>query len=118
MKIEPHLPLAPSPRTAPVEALKPTHARQSQAFDAVLSSREIRARRSLRGEAEKTADSESISAELFGNRRSLDILDHVLRHIVPAMDADPETQQLAEALIREEIQTRTVLEAQRSQGQG
>jgi hypothetical protein len=99
---------------APVEALKPTQARQANAFEAVLGSREIRARRSLRGETEKIVDSESLSAELFGNRRSLDILDHLLRYIVPAMDTDAQTRELAEALLREEIQMRCVLEQQRS----
>lgn len=118
MKIESHLPISPSLKTAPVEALKPAQTRSDTTFDAVLGRREIRARRSLRSEAEKAGDSTGISAELFGNARSLDILDHVLQHFVPAMATDAQTRQWAQALIREELQMRCTLEQQRSQVQG
>jgi len=118
MKIEPFQPLTPSPRTAPVEALKPVQERQVSRFDALLSKREIRARQSLRGDVEKLSDSADINAELFGNSRSLDLLDHLLRHVLPTMDTDPQTRQLAEDLLREEVQMRGAVEQQRSEAQG
>ncbi|KJZ64581.1 hypothetical protein [Pseudomonas fluorescens] len=115
MKIEPHQQMSPSIRTVPLEALESLAGRQASRFDAVLGKREVRAGHSTRGDLEKLNESTSISAELFGNNRSLDILDHVLRHIVTRMDTDPHTRQLAEDVIREEVRMRRAVEQQRSQ---
>lgn len=118
MKIEPLQTLAPSHGAVAIQTLKPTQASQASAFETVLGSRRTGLRRSLQGEAGKAAASSGITAELFGHARSLDIFEHLLQHLIPALDTDPETRQLAEAVIREELQLRQTLEQQRAQADG
>jgi hypothetical protein len=110
-------PIIPSgDRTAPIEGVKPVVSRQAtKSFEAVLSKREIRARRAQRGDVEQLNSTTDINAELFGSTRSLEILEYVLDSIVPSLDAEPEIKSLAEELIREEIDMRRALEQQRSE---
>ena len=52
MKVEPR-PLIPSyVRSAPVEAIRPVNSRQATAFEAVLKTRKVQSRRSLRSDLE------------------------------------------------------------------
>lgn len=115
MRVDPR-PLLPTPsdKTAAVESIRPVVARQGARFEAVLSKREVLARRSLRGDVEQ---SEGISPELFGSTRSLEILEYLLSEVLPGLDAEPEIKTLAEDLIREEIHMRQSLEQQRAEVQ-
>ncbi|MFJ3007451.1 hypothetical protein [Pseudomonas fluorescens] len=118
MKIEPHQMLAPTHSTVEIQALKPTVARQASAFEALFGSHGTGLRRSLHGEVDKAIVGAGISAELFGHARSQDIFEHLLQHLIPALDTDPETRRLADALVREELQLRQTLEQRRAQADG
>jgi len=116
MRVDPR-PLLPTPseKTPAVESIRPVVARQGARFDALLSKREVLARRSLRGDVEQSGSSEGVSPELFGSTRSLEILEYLLSEILPGLDAEPEIKTLAEDLIREEIHMRQTLEQQRAE---
>ncbi|MHC6226903.1 hypothetical protein ACYU03_19380 [Pseudomonas sp. X10] len=119
MRIDPRPLLPPSSEktTAAVEAVRPTQARPNARFEAVLSKRELAARRSLRGELEQACASEEINPELFSGTRALDLLQYLLDEALPLLDAEPEIRLLAEDLIREEIYLRQTLEQQRAEVQ-
>lgn len=118
MKIEPR-PLLPatSDRTQAVDAVQPASQRQGARFEAVLNKREGLTRRSLRGDVEQSAGADGINPELFGNTRSLEILEYVLDNVLPVLDAEPEVKALAHELITEEIDMRRTLEQQRAEVQ-
>jgi len=118
MKIDPR-PTLPtiSEKKPAVDAVQPAHQRQGARFEAVLSKREIRARRSLRGDVESASSTTGISPELFGTARSVELLEYVLEQVVPELDAEPQVKELAQALIREEIDLRRSLEEQRAEAQ-
>jgi hypothetical protein len=117
MKVEPR-PLIPSDvRSAPVEAVRPVNSRQATAFEAVLKSRKVQSRRSLRSDLEELTSAAGVDSLLFGSARSLELLEHVMQHILPTLDAEPEIKELAQDLVREEIDMRRSLEQQRSEVQ-
>lgn len=116
MRIDPGAPLpATAERTPAVESLQPAKARQDGRFDAVLGRRAVSARRSLRADIEQSGLVEGMTAELFGSRRSMEILEYVLDNVIPILDAEPEIKALAHELISEEIDLRRLLEEQRAQ---
>jgi len=118
MRIDPR-PLLPTTtdKAPPVEGVRPISPRQGARFDALLSKREVLARRSLRGEVAQSGVTGAVNPELFGSARSLEILDYVLHTVLPALDAEPEIKTLAHELIREEIYLRRTLEQQRAEVQ-
>lgn len=118
MRIDPR-PLLPATadKTPGVDAIQPASQRQGARFDAVLSKREVLARRSLRGDVEQSSSASGISAELFGSTRSLEILEYVLNNVLPDLDAEPQIKALAHDLISEEIDMRRTLEQQRAEVQ-
>ena len=116
MRIDPGAPLPTSAeRTPAVDSVQPTTARQGGRFEAVLGQRAVSARRSLRAEVEQSGIVEGMTAELFGSRRSMEILEYVLDNVIPTLDAEPEIKALAHELISEEIALRSLLEEQRAQ---
>jgi hypothetical protein len=118
MRIDPRPPLPTvSEKTPAVDAIQPVQPRQSARFEAVLSKREIRARRSVRADVEQASTTSGISPELFGTARSVELLEYVLEYVVPELDAEPQIRELAQALIREEIDLRRSLEEQRAEAQ-
>ncbi len=118
MRIDPR-PLLPPPseKTAAVDAVQPANLRQGGRFEAVLSKREVLARRSLRGDVERSSSTRGINPELFSTTRSLEILEYVLAHVLPGLDAESEIKMLAHDLISEEIDMRRNLEQQRAEVQ-
>ena len=115
MKVEPR-PLIPSDvRSAPIEAIHPVNSRQATAFEAVLKTRKTQTRRSLRSDLEALTSAVGVDSLLFGSARSLQLLEHVMEHILPTLDAEPAIKQLAHELIGEEIEMRRNLEQQRSE---
>ncbi|MBX7277252.1 hypothetical protein K2E96_15765 [Pseudomonas sp. ERGC3:05] len=115
MKVEPR-PLIPSDvRSAPVEAVRAVNSRQATAFEAVLKTRKTQTRRSLRGDLEALTSPAGVDSLLFGSARSLELLEHVMEHLLPTLDAEPAIKALAHDLIREEIDMRRNLEQQRSE---
>jgi hypothetical protein len=118
MRIDPR-PLLPTTteKTPAVENVQPASQRQGARFEAVLSKREVLARRSLRGDVEQSSETTGINAELFGSTRSLEILEYVLNNVLPYLDAEPEIRALAHELITEEIDLRRSLEQQRAEVQ-
>lgn len=118
MRIDPRplLPAVPE-KNAAVDAVQPASLRQGARFEAVLSKREVLARRSLRGDVEQSSTASGISAELFGSTRSLEILEYVLNNVLPDLDAEPDIKALAHDLICEEIDMRRSLEQQRAEVQ-
>lgn len=113
MKIQPR-PLLPTTteKTRPAEGTLPATSRQGTRFEALLSKRDILSRRSLRSDVEQPATATGINPELFGSTRSLEILEYLLQHVLPSLDAEPEIKMLAQDLIREEIHMRRTLEQQ------
>ncbi|MFZ4963045.1 hypothetical protein ACW9IK_00695 [Pseudomonas gingeri] len=104
-------------KTAPIQSVNAVSQRQAASFEAVLRKREVRARQALRGQASEADAASSVSPELFGNGRSLEILERVLEQILPALDFEPQVREMAEDFIREEIETRQQLEQQRAEVQ-
>lgn len=118
MRIDPRPLLPGTPEKTPaVESVQPASQRQGARFDALLSKREVLARRSLRGDVEQSAGTSTVNAELFGSTRSLEILEYVLNNVLPDLDAEPEIRALAHELISEEIDLRRSLEQQRAEVQ-
>ena len=118
MRVDPR-PLLPTPaeKTAAVEGVLPVIARQGARFDAVLNRREVLARRSLRGDVERSGSTQGISPELFSSTRSVKTLEYLLTEVLPGLDMEPEIKILAQDLIREEIYMRQSLEQQRAEVQ-
>ncbi|WP_404483313.1 hypothetical protein ABWL43_17565 [Pseudomonas sp. HT11] len=115
MKVELR-PLIPSDaRSAPVEAVRPVNSRQATAFEAVLNTRKTQTRRSLRSDLEALTSAAGVDSLLFGSARSLELLEHVMEHILPSLDAETDIKALAHDLISEEIEMRRTLEQQRSE---
>ena len=102
-------------RSAPVEAVRPVNSRQATAFEAVLKTRKTQTRRSLRSDLEELTSAAGVDSLLFGSARSLELLEHVMEHILPGLDAEPEIKALAHDLISDEIEVRRTLEQQRSE---
>nr|WP_314576640.1 hypothetical protein [uncultured Pseudomonas sp.] len=118
MKIDPHpLPPASTDKSRAIDPVQPANLRQGARFEALLTKREKLARRSLRGDVERSTASDGISADLFASAQSLEILEYVLQHVLGHLDADPETKALAHHLIEEEIDMRRTLEQQRAEVQ-
>jgi hypothetical protein len=118
MRIDPRPVLpATAEKTPAVDAVQPATLRQGARFEAVLSKREVLARRSLRGDVEQASTANVISPELFGSTRSLEILEYVLNTVLPELDATPDIKALAHELINEEIDMRRTLEQQRAEVQ-
>ena len=106
MKVEPR-PLIPSDvRSAPVEAIRPVNSRQATAFEALLKTRKVQSRRSLRSDLEELTSAAGVDSLLFGSARSLELLEHVMQHLLPNLDAEPQIKALAHDLISEEIALR------------
>lgn len=118
MRVDPR-PLLPTAleKSASVEGVPAVVARQGSSFEALLNRREALARRSLRGDVERSGSSSGVNPELFGCTRSVEILEYLLTEVLPGLGADPEIQTLAEDLIREEIHMRQSLEQQRAEVQ-
>jgi len=118
MRIDPR-PLLPTPsdKTSSVEPIQPASQRQGARFDAVLNKREVLARRALRGDVERSSGTDGVNPELFSTTRSLEILEYVLEHVLPGLDAEPQIKLLASDLISEEIDLRRTLEQQRAEVQ-
>lgn len=118
MKVDPRpdapaVPGASSERTPAVEVLRPLQPRAEQRFEALLNRREVRSRRSLHGELERSAGSDEVSAQLFSPARSVQVLHYLLDEVLPTLDAEPQIKALAEQLLGEEIDTRQWLDQQR-----
>jgi hypothetical protein len=118
MKVDPR-PDAPAiqgastDRTPVVEALRPLQPRAEQRFEALLNRREVGSRRSLKGELQRSAASDDVSAQLFSPARSVQVLRYLLAEVLPTLDAEPQIKALAEQLLEEEIDTRQWLDQQR-----
>ncbi|MFI3045588.1 hypothetical protein [Pseudomonas coronafaciens] len=101
-----------SPEALPaVERVAPAQPRQGTRFEALLDQRERKVRRSLRGELEQTEQAAGVAAP------SLQVLRYLLDEVLPALDAEPDIRDLAEDVIREEIELRLLLEQQRAEVQ-
>ncbi|KPW33859.1 hypothetical protein ALP45_100217 [Pseudomonas coronafaciens pv. atropurpurea] len=118
MKVDLRPITSPSPEALPaVERVAPAQPRQGTRFEALLDQRERKVRRSLRGELEQTEQAAGVAAPLFGAARSLQVLRYLLDEVLPALDAEPDICDLAEDVIREEIELRLLLEQQRAEVQ-
>ncbi|ARD12619.1 MULTISPECIES: hypothetical protein [Pseudomonas] len=118
MKVDLRPVAPPSADSLPaVERVAPAQPRQGTRFEALLDQRERKVRRSLRGELEQTGQASGVNAQLFGTARSLQVLRYVLDEVLPVLDAEPEIRELAEDVIREEIDMRLLLEQQRAEVQ-
>ena len=119
MKIETRSlpPASHDPKAAPVAPVTPVQVRPNARFEALLGQREANRRRSLRAELEQACASEPVNPELFSGPRALDTLQFLLDEVLPELDADPDIRDLAQDLLREEIDLRRTLEQQRAEGQ-
>lgn len=115
MKVEPRPLIQSDVRNTPVEAIRPVTSRQATAFEAVLKTRKVQSRRSLRSDLEELTSAAGVDSLLFGSARSLELLEHVMQRILPNLDAEPEIRELAHDLISEEIEMRRTLEQQRGE---
>jgi hypothetical protein len=118
MKVDlrPVLP-APADQLPAVQRVAPATLKQGTQFEALISQRERRVRRSLRADIEQAEQTAPVSAELFGTTRSLQVLTYLLETVLPGLDAEPEIRELAEDFIREEIDMRLLLQQQRAEVQ-
>ncbi|MEG5266150.1 hypothetical protein TRP66_17805 [Pseudomonas sp. JDS28PS106] len=98
-----------------VQRVTPANLKQGTQFEALVNQRERRIRRSLRADLEQAEQSAPVNAELFSTTRSLQVLDYLLDTVLPGLDAEPEIRELAEMFIREEIDTRLMLQQQRTE---
>ncbi|MGY2288517.1 hypothetical protein ACW9H6_01160 [Pseudomonas sp. SDO528_S397] len=117
MKVEPRPLIQSDVRSAPVEAIRPVSSRQATAFEAVLKTRKVQSKSSLRSDLEALTSAAGVDSLLFGSARSLELLEHVMQHILPTLEAEPEIKALAHDLISEEIEMRRNLEQQRAEVQ-
>jgi hypothetical protein len=104
-------------RTRSLGDVQPVSPRQGARFDALLSRRQASARQTLREVAEQASQLGALEADLFSAPRSLALLEHIVDHLLPTLDLEPDTRALAEDLIREEIHMRHLLHARRGEVQ-
>ena len=67
----------------------------------------------LRQELRRLSEPEQAEPALFSGSRPTEILEDIVERILPSLALDAETETLAMALIREEIDTRQSLDRQR-----
>ncbi len=72
------------------------------------------ARRSLRRDVERLGESGSIGPSLFAGSRPGEILEDILDRILPSLELDEDTKNLAMTLVRDELDTRRSLDQQRA----
>lgn len=66
---------------------------------------------SLRGEIDQLTMPEITDPGIFGNERSMNLLDHVITAILPNLDANEDVTSIAKAMLEEEIDRRRELQA-------
>lgn len=66
---------------------------------------------SLRGEIDQLTMPEITDPGIFGNERSMNLLDHVITAILPNLDANEDVTSIARAMLEEEIDRRRELQA-------
>ncbi|MEB2847430.1 hypothetical protein GAO09_24900 [Rhizobiales bacterium RZME27] len=66
---------------------------------------------SLRGEIDQLTMPEITDSGIFGNERSMNLLDHVITAILPNLDANEDVTSIAKAMLEEEIDRRRELQA-------
>lgn len=82
-------------------------------FEALLQRRQADERQSLQQDLLLLGEVGSVEPSLFSTSRALELLEHVREHIVPALDTDPQTRALADAVIGQEIEWRQLLDGYR-----
>jgi len=112
MKLDPST--LPSPSVRPADAPARAEALNRAAdFEALLQRRQAGERRSLQHDLLRLGEAGSVEPSLFSSARALELLEHVREHVVPALDTDPQTRALADAVIGQEIEWRQLLDGYR-----
>lgn len=66
---------------------------------------------SLRGEIEQLTMPAISDPSIFGNERSMSLLNHVIKTILPHLDSNEDVTSIAKAILEEEIDRRRELQA-------
>lgn len=82
-------------------------------FEALLKGRGAGERRSLQHDLQRLGEVDSVEPSLFSSSRALALLEHAREHIVPALQTDPQTRALADAVLAQEIEWRQLLDGYR-----
>lgn len=113
MKLEPTtLPSTSAVRPADAPSRAEALARAAD-FEALLQHRHAGERQSLQHDLLRLGEVGSVEPSLFSSSRALELLEHVREHIVPALETDPQTRALADAVIGQEIEWRQLLDGYR-----
>ncbi|MGK9065307.1 hypothetical protein [Stutzerimonas chloritidismutans] len=111
--------LDPALSTAPVrpagEPARTDSARRAADFEALLKHRGAGDRFSLQRDLQQLGEVGSLDPSLFSGSRALELLEHAREHLLPALQADPQTLALADAVIAQEIEWRQLLDGYRQE---
>jgi hypothetical protein len=66
---------------------------------------------SLRGDIDRLTMPEITDPGIFGNERTMSLLDHVISAVLPHLDANEDVTSIAKAMLEEEIDRRRDLQA-------
>lgn len=92
----------------------PVSRAQIEAFEAALRTRRrgsLAHGASLRSEIDQLTMPEITDPGIFGNERTMTLLEHIIESVLPALDTTEDVASIAKAMLEEEIDRRRDLQA-------
>ncbi|OHV79483.1 hypothetical protein [Rhizobium sp. LCM 4573] len=92
----------------------PVSRAQIEAFESALRVRRrgsLAHGASLRGEIDHLTMPEITDSGIFGNERTMSLLDHIITAVLPRLDTNEDVTSIAKAMLEEEIDRRRDLQA-------
>lgn len=97
----------------------PVSRAQIEAFESALRVRRrgsLAHGASLKGEIDQLTMPEIKDSGIFGNERTMSLIDHVITAVLPRLDANEDVTSIARAMLEEEVDRRRDLQARMDEG--
>ncbi|MBB3980165.1 hypothetical protein GGQ64_005417 [Rhizobium azooxidifex] len=97
----------------------PVSRAQIEAFESALRVRRrgsLAHGASLKGEIDQLTMPEIKDSGIFGNERTMSLIDHVITAVLPRLDANEDVTSIARAMLEEEVDRRRDLQARMEEG--
>lgn len=99
----------------------PVSRAQIEAFESALRVRRrgsLAHGASLKGEIDQLTMPEITDSGIFGNERTMSLIDHVITAVLPRLDANEDVTSIARVMLEEEVDRRRDLQARMDEGGG
>lgn len=97
----------------------PVSRAQIEAFESALRVRRrgsLAHGASLKGEIDQLTMPEITDSGIFGNERTMSLIDHVITAVLPRLDANEDVTSIARVMLEEEVDRRRDLQARMDEG--